>query len=90
LFVEVFVSYVAASAPLPVWSLPEFWITLPLLLMVLLLGVIGSLALLRARREDVPNVLAIFVRAFNRLSDRLPAQDVQRDDDKMPAVKGEK
>ena len=63
------------------WSSPGLYcIALPLMLMVLTLGVIGGIALFRARREDVPRVLTIFTAAFSKLADRLPAEAGLSDD----------
>lgn len=70
----------AGTADTALWSSPWFWCALPFLVLVIVLGMVAGLAVMRARKEDVPRVLAIFTAAFAHLADRLPADLQQRDD----------
>jgi Flp pilus assembly protein protease CpaA len=44
----------------------------PFLLALLVLGGVAGLALLRARREDVPVIFTAFGVTFNQITNRLP------------------
>lgn len=41
------------------WSMPQFWVAVPAIMLVLLFGSSVLLAVLKARREDIPTVLDI-------------------------------
>ena len=61
-----------------VWSIPQFWELLPITIFVLLFGFVISVAVVRARREDIPRILAIlsafFSSVFARREYRSPSQ----------------
>jgi hypothetical protein len=59
------VTTLASGAP-PVWSSPEFWVAVPAIVIALVFGAVTMAALARARQEDVPEVLSIFVAALTR------------------------
>jgi predicted membrane-bound mannosyltransferase len=44
--------------------MPEFWLAVPAILSMLLLGAVALAAVMRARPEDVPWVLAIYLSAL--------------------------
>ncbi|NUT37282.1 MAG: hypothetical protein HOV79_29910 [Hamadaea sp.] len=60
----------------------------PFLALALVLGTVMVVAILRARREDVPVVLSAFVVAFCRLADRMPRR-VRRDVTLESGIDGE-
>jgi hypothetical protein len=53
----------SAASP---WSSAQFWLAVPAILSVLLFGAVALTAVVRARPEDVPRVLAIFGGMFGR------------------------
>ena len=55
----------------PVWSSPEFWVALPAIVAVLVFGAVTLAAVMRARREDVPEVLSIFAATVTRHAARM-------------------
>ena len=55
-----------AGGASPVWSSPEFWVALPAIVAVLVFGAVTLAAVMRARREDVPEVLSIFAATVTR------------------------
>lgn len=69
--------FLAAGAT-AVWFMPQFWEVLPVTIFVLLFGFTISVAVLRARREDIPGVLdilsAFFSAIFTRREYRSPVQ----------------
>jgi hypothetical protein len=62
-----------------VWFMPQFWEVLPVTIFVLLFGSTIAVAVLRARREDIPRILAIlsafFSAIFARHEYRSPMQE---------------
>ncbi len=67
-----------ADGATAVWFMPQFWEVLPATIFVLLFGFTISVAVVRARREDIPRVLAIlsafFSAIFARREYRSPVQ----------------
>lgn len=61
-----------------VWSMPQFWEVLPVTIFALLFGFTVAVAMVRARREDIPRILTILSTFFNaiftRREYRSPAQ----------------
>jgi hypothetical protein len=55
-----------AGGASPVWSSPEFWVALPAIVAALVFGAVTLAAVVRARREDVPEVLSIFAATITR------------------------
>jgi hypothetical protein len=53
------------------WSWPQFWIGGPVILTICVSGLVAVIAVMRARPEDVPQVLAIFGSALVQLAARL-------------------
>lgn len=70
-----------AEAATAAWFMPQFWEVLPLTIFVLLFGFVISVAVVRARREDIPGILAILSAFFSaiitRREYRSPIQDSQ-------------
>lgn len=50
-----------------VWFMPQFWEVLPITIFVLLFGFIIAVAVVRARREDIPRILAILSAFFSAI-----------------------
>ena len=67
-----------ADGATAVWFMPQFWEVLPVTIFVLLFGSAISVAVVRARQEDIPRVLAIlsafFSAIFARREYRSPVQ----------------
>ena len=67
-----------------VWFMPQFWEVLPVTVFVFLFGCAISVAMVRARREDIPRILDILSTFFNAISTRReyrsPAQGRPRQD----------
>jgi hypothetical protein len=67
-----------------VWFMPQFWEVLPFIILVLLFGFTIVISVVRARREDIPRILAIlsafFSAIFARREYRSPMQGRQWQD----------
>jgi hypothetical protein len=50
-----------------VWFMPQFWEVLPITILVLLFGFTISVAVMRARPEDIPRILAILSASFSAI-----------------------
>ena len=50
-----------------VWFMPQFWEVLPFTIFVLLFGFTISVAMMRARREDIPRILSILSAFFSAI-----------------------
>ena len=74
----------SANAAPALWSSTQFWVALPVILIVLLFGAVALTAIIRARKEDVPSVLSIIGSVIGRLerrpSDSLELAVVRRPD----------
>lgn len=68
-----------ADGATAVWFMPQFWEALPVTIFVLLFGFTISVAVVRARREDIPRVLAVLSAFFSAIFARReygsPVQD---------------
>jgi hypothetical protein len=59
---------VVADGGVPLWASTEFWIGLPLAVFVITFQIVVLVAVIRARPEDIPKVLAIFIAIAGRRS----------------------
>lgn len=67
------------SASAADWTWSAFWLACPFLAITLVLAIATVIALLRARREDVPTVFSVFGTSLTQLARRLPRQDANSD-----------
>ena len=65
---------IAEASAVSVWSWSQFWIGVPIVLMICIFGLVSVIAVVRARPEDVPRVLTIIGSAFSRLAERFRTQ----------------
>jgi hypothetical protein len=53
--------YLVADGGTPLWASGEFWVGVPLGVFLITFGFVVLVAVIRARPEDIPRVLAIFI-----------------------------
>lgn len=73
------------SASAADWSWSAFWLACPFLAIAAVLAIVTVIALLRARREDIPTVFSAFGTSLIHLARRLPRQDTNAGLDSRPS-----